>query len=520
MTRDFVIRGGTIVDGSGAPGWVADVKVSDDRITAIGTGLSGRHSVDATGLIVAPGFIDLHSHADFTLLRAPAAINLLSQGVTTVVGGNCGLSPFPLSASASQLGGTGPFELRADSAWSDLRGYSAALESAQPGVNVALQVGHGRIRAEVMGARDGAPNDTELSKMRAHVQRAAEQGAFGLTTGLIYPPALFASPPEVEALAAEAASHGLLYQTHLRNESGGLLDALAEALHVAEVTGVRLQISHLKSMGPANAGLAQRALARIDDARIRGIDIMCDVYPYTASSTSLLSRLPAWALEGGSAGVGLRLSDGKTRTAIQYDLQRLFDQDIDPAGIVISEVGDGPFASYTGLSVAQIARHRRTDSATVITDILVSHGDAVIVNHAMDESDVQAILQHPTSIVASDGWSFAEASVGKPHPRSFGTFPRVLGRYVRSGLMTLPEAVRRMSGAPADRVGLVDRGRIREGYFADITVFDPDQVNDQSTYESPRRLATGINLVLVNGRIAYRREMGVQRRAGRVLSKM
>lgn len=324
----------------------------------------------------------------------------------------------------------------------------------------------------------------------------------GFSTGLIYPPGLFAESGEVVELVRAAASRGLLYSTHVRNETDRVIEAVTEALETARAAGARLQVSHLKSMGPGNHGLARAALELIFSARDSGLDVACDVYPYTASSTSLASRLPAWALEGGAPAVAQRLIDEETRGRVLDGLRERFGRDIDPAGIVLAELGPGPFAEQAGRSLTEIGAAIGQPPEMVVLLVLAGHGDVAIVNHAMDEGDVRAVLSSPLAAVASDGWIMDAAGAGHPHPRSFGTFARAVGHYVRDGVLSLPEAVRKSTSLPASRAGLVDRGRLAVGAAADVVVLDPSRIVDKSTYERPWQLAEGVDTVLVNGTVA------------------
>jgi N-acyl-D-amino-acid deacylase len=519
--HDIVILGGTIVDGTGAPPRQGNVGVDGDTISVISTEvLSGRQIIDATGLIIAPGFIDLHSHADFTLADNPEAITQLAQGVTTLVGGNCGKSPFPLTErnrNEPSFVGTAP---SADVAWTDFSGYADAVSATKPGVNLAMQVGHGQVRSAVLGSEDRAPSDRELDEMLIHVRTAADQGVFGMSSGLIYPPGRFAARDEMVHLVTEAARHGLLYSTHIRNETDQIVTAVDEALDTAAAAGARLEISHLKSMGPSNVGLSRTALAHIDAATLRGVDATCDVYPYTASSTSLASRLPSWALDGGSAELAVRLADPHTRARIIDDLDERFGRDIDPAGIVLAEVGAGKFHDQAGKSIVEIGTEIGLEPAAVVLDVLAAHGDVVIVNHAIDEDDMRTVLASANTSVASDGWILTADGPGHPHPRSFGTFARVLGKYVREEhVLSLEDAVRKMTTLPAERVGIVDRARIAPGFRADIVVFNQETIADRSTYADPWQLAEGVHTVLVNGQVAWVDGTATTSRAGRVLRR-
>ncbi|WP_129840120.1 D-aminoacylase [Streptomyces sp. RFCAC02] len=519
--HDIVINGGTVVDGTGTPGRRLSVGVTGGRISALSPGrLTGRREIDATGQTVTPGFIDLHSHADFAVEPDPGADTQITQGVTTLVTGNCGHSPFPLDAD-----GTRPRSGVLDGSalswtWRDAAGFGEAMTRVAPAVNLALQVGHNAIRLAVLGMDDRPPNEDELRRMCDLVTQAARQGAVGFSTGLIYMPGVFASPEEVRALVAAAASAGLLYSTHIRNETFHVIDAVREAIGAAEAGGARLEISHLKAMGPENHGAVTEALALIDAARERGVDVTADVYPYTASSTGLVSRLPAWAVDGGVEPTLARLADPPVREKIAAELRARFGRDIDPEGVVIAALPEGRYSGSVGRSLADIGRAEGTDPAEAALRVLEHHRLGVgIVNHAMSEADVETVLRHPWVSVASDGWVMTAERTGRPHPRSFGTFSRVLGRYVRErGVLPLEEAVRRMTSLPAARIRAADRGVLRVGAAADIAVFDAATVTDRATYEEPWQLSTGFSTVLVNGVAALLDGALTPHRAGRVIT--
>lgn len=497
---DVVINGGELVDGTGTPRRRGNIGITGGRIAEIGPGkLAGKREIDATGQVVAPGFIDLHSHADYTLEGTPAAVTQIHQGVTTLVTGNCGHSPFPFT-DLDLIRRASIIDDRALSwKWHDTAGFREVVAGAA--VNVALQVGHNAVRLAVLGDADRAPTGPELEKMCELVRTAARQGAVGFSTGLIYAPGVFADAAEVRALVAAAASAGLLYSTHMRNEAATLLDAVREAIEAAELAGARLEISHLKAMGPENHGKVVDALALIDAARERGVDVTADVYPYTASSTSLVSRLSPWAVDGGKDALLARLADPATRERIAAELRARFGRDIDPEGLVIADLPTGARSADIGLSVAEIGRRDGVDPAEAALRVLAAHAaNVMIVNHAMSEADVDTVLRHPWVSVASDGWTMTEHGDGRPHPRSFGTFARVLGRYVRErGVLSLEDAVRKMTSLPATRIGLTDRGVLAAGKAADVVVFDPAEVIDNSTFEQPWQLASGCSAVLVNG---------------------
>ncbi|WP_026874903.1 N-acyl-D-amino-acid deacylase family protein [Jiangella gansuensis] len=519
---DVVLRGGTVVDGSGGDPFVADVGIGAGLIRAVSADrLSARRVIDASGQVVTPGFVDLHSHADFTLPGWPAATTQICQGVTTLLVGNCGWSPFPVGDLAELRSATAFFDPDLDWAWSDVDGFATAADAVRPAVNVALQVGHSSLRLAAMGGADRAADAGDLDRMAGWLGGTAARLLHGFSTGLIYAPGTYSDEAEVRHLVKAAAASGLLYSTHIRDESAGLLDAIGEAVDAAAAAGARLEISHLKSIGPVDHGGVPAALELIDEAVARGVDVAADVYPYTASSTTLTSRLPGWAMDGGPGELLRRLADPAGRERIAAELRAQTGILLDPAGVVIAELGPGRYADAAGASIADIARRDGVDAAEAVLRVLEAHDAAVaVVNHGMREDDVIAALRHPRVSVASDGWVLKPSGAGRPHPRSFGTFPRVLARYVRDlGVLSLPEAVRKMTAWPAARLGLTDRGTIAPGKVADVVVLDAERVADTSTFDQPWRLPTGISTVLVGGQPALDGGEPTDVRAGRVLRR-
>ena len=517
---DLAINNALIVDGSGAPARPGAVGIRGGKIAAVsGTELQAAASIDAGGQVLAPGFIDLHSHADFTLGTDPQALTQISQGVTTLLTGNCGSSPFPLKDVDALKSAVSFLEPVLDWDWQDAAGFAASLDANRPAVNTALQVGHSALRLAVIGDEQRPPAPGELEQMQDLLREAAAQGVRGYSTGLIYAPCSYAGTDEVTALAQTAADCGMLYSTHMRNETDRLLEAVEEAIAVARSTGVRLEISHIKAMGPRNHGQVAEALQLMAEARAEGIDVTADVYPYTASSTTLNSRLPDWSLDGGAPALLGRLADPAARRRIRSALAERFEGEIDPAGIVLASMPPGKYSRWIGQPLTEIADAAGLSPAEAALDVLAEHRATVaIVNHAMADADVQAALQDPFVAVASDGWIMTESGSGTPHPRSFGTFTRVLGRYVRElGTLSLEEAVRKMTSLPAGRAGLQDRGSIGVGMAADLTVFDPRTVADRSTYAEPWQLSTGITHVVVGGEPVWADGAATGVRAGRIL---
>jgi N-acyl-D-amino-acid deacylase len=474
---DVVIRGGEVLDGTGTDPVTADVAISGGIIRQVSRGpLRGHTEVDATGHVVAPGFIDLHSHADFSIEGWPAAHSQLHQGVTTLLTGNCGFSPFPVADLDEMKAATAFFEPELSWEWTGAGGFAKAVDAARPAINVALQTGHHALRMAAMGGAEKIASDDELHRMAELLTAAARTGAQGFSTGLIYAPGTYSDEREIRHLGGAAARAGLLYSTHIRNESERLHEAISEAIGAAEAAGARLQISHLKAAGPAYHGTVVGALELIDDAAARGVDVAADVYPYAASSTTLTTRLPAWSMDGGPGALLNRLADPAVREKIADELRAQSDTSLAPSKVVLADLGQGRFADAVGSSLADVASREGVDPAETTLRILEEHAAAVaVVMHGMSEADVETVLRHPRVAVASDGWVMRPQGSGKPHPRSFGTFPRVLARYVRErAVLTLPEAVRKMTSLPASRLGWSDRGVIRPGAVADAVVCDPD----------------------------------------------
>ena len=480
---ELVFREATVIDGSGAPGFVADVAVEGDRINAVGSVPPGAREVDARGLVLCPGFIDTHSHDDGAFLRHPDMAFKLAQGVTTDVSGNCGFSTVPNEPGREYMPGdiSGP-----GSSWTDLESYFAACMAKRPAINNLMLVGHNRVRAHVMGLERRAPTADELAEMRGHVARAMEQGAAGLSTGLIYEPGRYAATEEIVALAAEAAPYGGLYVTHMRNEGDRLLEAVDEAIAIAREAGVGLHISHHKAAGRRNWGRVAASLAKADAAHASGTSVTLDVYPYTAGSG------PMW----------------------QYVNLSAIDREW-AEGVMIATCPDYP--EFEGRMVPEIAAGRGWTVEEAVREILTSpRGREVICIHfIIDEADIETNLRHPRVFIGSDGIPVLK---GNPHPRLFGTMPRVLARYVRErGVVPLEEAVRKMTSAPCERFGIAGRGRVAEGWFADLVLFDPATIEDRATYAAPKQEPQGIRMVVVNGQVAYEDGVHTGAGAGRML---
>jgi N-acyl-D-aspartate/D-glutamate deacylase len=497
---DLVIRGGTVVDGTGSPAFRADVAVQGDRIARVeGAGLraeDGRSSLDAEGLVVAPGFIDHHAHIATNVHEYPLAENFTRQGITTILASlHSGDQPFPL------------------------RDYAASLEVAP---NVGFFAGHSWVRTKVIGLENRAPTPAELERMKALVEETMKDGALGLSTGLVYVPANYAKTEEVIALARVAARHGGIYVSHMRDEARGLLDSVRELIRIAREAGLPGQVQHHKAVGKPQWGWSEKSLALIDAARAEGLDITLDLYPYTASSTGSSVLFPQWALAGGREGFAARVADREVRRKIEAEMREIFRAE--RGGDDLASVQFRRLPSdrrYDGKTLADLARDRglpqTVDVAVSLLVELQLAGGFSAIYHSMSEDDVQRIMRHPLAMFDTDADPVGYG-IGFPHPRSYGTFPRVLGRYVRElKVLTLEDAVRRMTSLSADQVGQKERGRIVEGAYADVTVFDPRTVQDRATYLDPHQYSIGIHHVLVNGVPIIRAGALTGARPGRVL---
>ena len=497
---DIVIRGGRVVDGSGNPWIRADVGIRDDRIVRIGDlrQATAERFIEADGLVVAPGFIDPHTHAVRGIFDVPTADSALLQGVTTLIEGNDGSSPYPIADHLERI------------------------QTSGISTNWALFVGQGTVRSQVIGAEDRAATPEEMDQMKRLVADAMEQGALGISTGLFYVPGSFTSTEEVIELSKEAARYKGTYISHMRDEVSGLLDSVRETIRIGEEAGLAVQMTHHKVVGKDMWGASVDSLRLVDEARARGVDITMDQYPYTASQTGITALVPQWAQEGGTERLIERLQDPTTREDVRSGIVDRILPDRgggDPKNVFISSCTWD--RSLEGKNLAEITTARgmepTPDNAAGVVMDLITGGGVRAVYHAMSEEDVERIMQHPATAIGSDG-PLSVFGEGTPHPRQYGTFARVLGYYVRErGILRLEEAVRKMTSATAQRLGIRDRGLLREGYVADVTIFDADEIRDTATFEEPHQYAVGVRFVIVNGEVVVAGGQHTGLRPGRVI---
>ena len=501
---DVLISGGTVIDGTGSPRYRADVALKGDRIALISRspipGSRAARTIEATGKIVSPGFIDMHAHLD-PLMQLLGAESAVRQGVTFALGGPDGGSPLPLGR------------------------YMDSLTSRGIGINVGYLVGHNTVKQRVMGTVSRAPTPDEMQRMKTLIAEGMRDGAFGISTGLRYLPGNFSKIEEVIELSRVAADSGGIYTSHLREEGLGLFEGVAEAITIARDAKIPVVLTHHKAVGPQMWGKSTRTLAMVDSARRIGLDVMVDVYPYTATSTGLGVLIPTWAFDGGDSSFVRRVKDPAIRDSIKKGVVELLLTDRgggDISRVQFSNVRWQP--ALNGKTLADWAKQRgmaptpENGAELVIEGQL--NGGASMIYHVLDEADVQRILKHPQAMIGSDGRLARYGDASSPHPRAYGTFPRVLGRYARDlKIFPLETAVYKMTGQSAARLKLNDRGLLKPGNFADVVVFDPSRVADKSTFEQPHQYSVGIDYVFVNGVAAVDAGRFTDSRAGRVLKR-
>jgi N-acyl-D-amino-acid deacylase len=508
---DVLLLGGTVVDGTLTSGHVADVGVRGDRIAAIGDlrGRTARRTVDAAGLVVAPGFIDMLGHSEITILVDPRGVSKVTQGVTTEITGEGGsIAPVNANTLKGDSAQFAAWGLAVD--WHDLDGYFRRLAQSGTPINIATFVGATQVRRYVMGDANRSPTPAELAWMAALVDTAMRQGALGVSSALVYAPAFYARTEELIALARAAAEYGGVYATHIRNEGAGIDRALGEAFRIGREAHLPVEVWHLKLAGRASWGRMPRILSRIEALRAAGQPVGANSYPYTASATSLSASIPAWAHEGGDERMVQRLREPAVRKRIKREMgadrgQESFSRGAGGlSGVLVLGVLDTTLRRFEGRRIADIAREEQRDPYDVLFDILIAdHARTGAAYFSMGEADVRAAVAAPWVGVGMDFGATAPdgpLNMRRVHPRAYGTFPRILGHYVREEhALTLETAVHKMTAVAAERMGLRERGVLREGWFADITVFDPNTIADRATFEDPHRPSAGVRYVMVNG---------------------
>jgi N-acyl-D-amino-acid deacylase len=524
---DVLIKNVEIADGSGAPLFRADVAIEGDRIREIGnlSGATANKIIEGQGKVLSAGFIDMHSHADALLPVFPEAESLLQQGITTVVTGQCGSTYAPLLPQTRKemiaMMASEGLEIPWDQ-WSSFKELTDYQEKVGSALNIVPLAGHGPVRGAVMGFSSKRPNEEQMEQMQQLVVQSMEGGAIGLSTGLIYPPGSFSSTAELIEVTKPVGERNGYYFSHIRGEADTLLEALAEAIEIGRKTGASVEISHYKAAMKANWWKAEKGLELIDKARAEGVDVSVDMYPYLAGSTNLMFLLPEWAHEGGLEGLTRRLKDAAERSKLIHGMQTEgFFRGAEWHDILIS---DSTKPEYAGRFVNELAKDAAKDPYEWVFDALLeTNGQIGMIIFQMSEENVKMQLQHPVMMIGTDGVGLADHGLlarGVPHPRNFGTFPRVLGHYVREEkILTLEMAIRKMTTMPAEKLRLKERGAVKKGYKADLVLFDPKTIGEKGNYTQPAQYPEGITAVLVNGQIVVEDKQQNKVLPGKTLSR-
>jgi N-acyl-D-amino-acid deacylase len=521
---DLIISHGAIVDGTGKSGFRGDIGIIDDHVAEIGDlkGASGKKQLDAEGLLVTPGFIDVHSHGDTGILVNPEAEAKIRQGITTQIVGNCGSSAFPWKGERLKEARENLAKYNLEPDWDSIEGYFKRLEDSKPAINAATFVGQGTIRASIMGEKDIRPDDAAMNAMKKEVAHAMEHGALGLSTGLIYSPGFFADQEEITQLMQVSAERKGLYSSHIRGEGDTLLEAIQEALEIGRDAGSGVQVSHLKASGPRNWGKVSKAIKMIEDMESKGLDVSFDKYPYTAGSTDLASYLPRWAQGEGTDRLMEMLQDPQTRSRIFKESDRQNEGEKKWSSVIIISAESDEYSPYDGKSVKEIADARNQSLEDAFCDLLLrSRAKADVVCFTQSQEETDLALLHRLGLVCTDSgvWSpYGPLSKIKPHPRAYGTFPRFFKYYVKDKKsLTCEEAVCKATGKSAKRFRLSKRGEIRKGYYADLVLLDWEALEDTATYMNPHQYPRGIKGVVVNGILTIWDGKHTGLRAGRAL---
>lgn len=538
MSYDLLVKNGRIIDGAGNPWYRGDIGVVGDKIATIGRLGEAKtfRVIDAEGMVVTPGFVDAHSHSDMESLIHRELVSTVMMGVTTIVSGMCGMSPAPIDPKQrediqKEINKGLPLGVKLDVNWTSFDDYLCEEEKTGLGINIAHLVGHGAIRAAAMGYAARDPKPEEMERMRVLTAEAMTTGAYGITTGLIYPPGIFAKTDELIELSKVVTKYGGIYDSHIRGEGENLIASVKEAITIGEEARIPVQISHHKASNKSVWGKSVETLRMIEEARERGVDVTVDQYPYPAGATSLVTLLPPWVHDGGTIKLLERLRNPKQREKIRKDLENgvpgweNFAGDLGWDKIYVSRVNSDKNKSVEGLNLVEIKNLRKeSDEFSALWKIIVEEeANAGMIIFSMDEDDIRRIMQSPYQMVGTDSSAAAISgpfSSGKPHPRFYGTYPRILCKYVREEkVIRLEEAIRKMTSFPAQRFGILDRGILRPGMYADITVFSPENICEKSTFKEPHAYPEGIPYVIVNGRVVVDESRFTGILAGRTLRK-
>ncbi len=505
---DLIIKNGVLVDGTGKPKRVADIGIQSDKIVYIGSigSQSYRDIIDATGCIVAPGFIDIHSHSDFFWLVSPESESKIYDGVTTEICGNCGLSAFPLNDQLLESKRKGFSKFGLEINWKSAEDFFKRADQANSSINRGFLVGHGNIRASVIGYEDREPDNKELARMENELRDAMESGAFGMSSGLVYPPGCYAKTSELVGLCSIVRKYDGIYATHMRDEGDEIEAALNETINISKECGVKTQISHIKTWGENNWWKIDKIKELLECARSKDIDITCDRYPYVAAATDLDIILPSWVYEGGTAEEKKRLRDPVCRKRITNEMgHKCLNQEF-WGTIMISSVFNKEKRDYEGKTISEISKTLEIPPLEFVLDFLYEEDCKVsVIFFSMSEENLARILKWDFVMIGSDSSLRSLKGVlnyGKPHPRSYGTFSRVIRKYVNeTPVLSIEEAIYKMTGLPAKKLQLKDRGILKEGCFADITIFDQDTIAERATFAQPHNYSEGIKYVIVNGKM-------------------
>ena len=525
---DIFVKNGRIIDGTGNPWFYGDIGIAEDKIAFIGKSqedVEAKEIIDATGKYVTPGFIDLHTHSDFTILPNPLGESKIRQGITTEVGGNCGFSLGPVECKyldqLKKFVAFMPVELSWD--WKDIGGFLDKIKAQGTSVNFGTLVGQGVLRIAAMGFENRVAQKRELEKMKYDLQTALDQGALGLSVGLVYAPGSYAPIDELLELVKIVAKNDKIFTAHVRNEGERVEESIGEVLSIAEATGVNLHISHLKATGQDNWPKMDRIIEMIEKTRAKGIDVTFDVYAYNALNTLLTALLPGWGQEGGVEAIVRRIEDKSSKRALMEELEK---ENLKYGGwqnIMVASVKYDQNKWAEGKTIMQIAEEQGKVPAEAMLDLL--HDDEcsiMVVCFSMDDENVIKALKHPLSMLGSDGKSLStegKLAAGRPHPRNYGAFPRFIAKYVRDkGIMPLEEAIRKMTSAPAQKIKKRRRGILREGFYADVVIFDYEKIEDKATFIKPQQYPEGIDCIIVNGKITISNGQHTGALAGQIIT--